>query len=157
MSGKHLYFLIISIILAGCSGAMEGTAGKPDRVVVATKDAPAEAYRKAARSLLEKGYAIAQSDETLLTFTTEYRRAKRGVGLLNAPLHVKVSISISGDTVGVVTYRGLFRSSSIGDDEFPVVMRGMAGSPAMNAWDELIHAAEAYPGGILVAPRPPGR
>ena len=139
-------------MLAGCAGALEGTSGKPDRLVVQTSDDPDAAYRTAARALLDMGYSLAQSDETLRTVTTEYREAERGVGILGAPMQVKVSFVVSDATPASVTYRATYKSSSLGDDEMPVVKRGMGGSPSMNAWEELETAAASYPGGTVTTP-----
>lgn len=147
--------LIALPLLAGCAGALEGTSGKPDRLVVETADDPDAAYRNAAQGLLDLGYALSQSDETLRTVTTEYRQAEKGIGVMNAPQHVRVSIVVREATPTTVTYRATFKSSTFDDEESPVVKRGMGGSPAMNAWEELETAAASYPGGTVTTPAAP--
>ena len=115
-------------------------------------DGPDNAYRNAAMALLDMGYAISYSDETLRTLTTDFRKAAKGYGLLGAPIYVKVNVSVSNTEPASVTYRGRYKLSegaALGDDERPVVKRGASGSPAHSAWNELELAASSYPGGEI--------
>ena len=148
----RLALVVALLSLVGCSGALEGTSGKPDRLTVTTDDEPDAAYRNAARALLDMGYAVAQSDEVLRTVTTDYRQTEKGVGVLNAPLEMKVVLVVSDETPATIVYRGTYRSSSLGDEEMPVLKRGMSGSPSMNAWNELETAARSYPDGAVTTP-----
>ena len=100
------------------------------------------------------GYSLAQSDEVLRTLTTEYRETEEGVGLMGAPMSMKVVLVVSTQTPATVAYRGTYKSSSLGNEEMPVLKRGMSGSPSMNAWSELETAARSYPGGSVTTPLP---
>ena len=152
MLRRYAFALILAPLLAGCAGAFEGTSGKPDRLIVQTSDDPDTAYRNAARALLDMGYPMVQSDAVLRTATTDYRETKKGVGLLNAPMEMRIVLVVSDATPATVAYRATFKSSSLPGGEMPVVKRGQGGSPSMNAWNELETAAASYPGGTVTTP-----
>jgi len=131
-----LPLLLSGTLLAGCAGALEGTEGRPNAIVVDTGLAPAEAYRRVATAATEAGYALVHSDADLRAFTTD--RADRG----------RVAVAISGhvDEAGRVTLRGTYVADSFGDEAAPIVRRGMSGSWSMRAWDELASVASRLPG-----------
>lgn len=126
---------LVALLLVGCAGALEGTAGRANAVEVQTGLSPDEAYRAVAEALTSEGYALTHSDATLRTITT--------APVEHGRVYVSLSAAVRDD--GMALLQGTYTSDLSSEPE-PVVERGMEGSPAMRAWEALEAVAARLPG-----------
>jgi len=160
----------LCLLLAGCvttASQMEpaGPAPEPmksaNTIVVKTDDAPDDAYRRTAQLLQKQGYSFSNTDETLLSLTTEWK-SYAGNNRMKVSAYVEEDDSASAK----VTFKGTSRlgynvgqaiaGEAAAEDAGSVVEnRGQSGSPMQEAFTELNGLARSYPDGEVMYYRNP--
>jgi len=120
-----------------------------NRIIVRTQDAPIDAYRRAARLLQDEGYALANTDETLLSLSTEYqeRRIRTGIAA-GSPYSIQLTARVDELEEGgsEVTFQGRLRS---GGSEGPIEKIGFGVN--RRAWEHFKKVATQFDGRVLYA------
>jgi DNA mismatch repair ATPase MutS len=130
-------FLLIQVAQAQTTTAPSGasTASKDDdTMVLALSGTSAESWRRLAQVLVQRGYSIAHSDNSLFTLTTNglYRR---GIGVIS------VAGTVVNDALIVRLYWGTSENTGGGQ---PLLSRRKLG----DRWVELVAIGQAYGGPI---------
>ncbi|MBC6607822.1 hypothetical protein H8B13_13430 [Hymenobacter sp. BT188] len=132
-----LLFLSIQVVQAQTATALSGAqiASKDDdTMVLALSGTYAESWRRLAQVLVQRGYSIAHSDNSLFTLTTN-GLFKRGVGV------VSVAGTVVNETLQVRLYWG--SASETGGGQ-PVLTRRKQG----DRWVELVAIGQAFGGPV---------
>jgi len=147
------FALCLCLLLVGCvttASQMEpaGPAPEPmdaaNRVLIRTQDAPKDAYQKTARILQREGYTLSNTDETLLTLTTDWKNYQGTGG------EMRVTAIVDEREQGAkVTLQGkqLVRigGGQFGDSAGSEIQNsGQSGSPMLKAFKELGKLASQY-------------
>ena len=143
----------LCLLLTGCvttASQMEpaGPAPEPmdaaNRVLIRTQDAPKDAYQKTARILQREGYTLSNTDETLLTLTTDWKNYQGTSGEMRV-----TAIVDERDEGATVTLRGK-NVLRISGGEFAesagseIQNTGQPESPMQNSFKELERLASQY-------------
>jgi uncharacterized lipoprotein len=142
---KNLVLLIIVITaFAGCSGPQQ-TANINDAsapinasiIEVQTGLGPKAAYKKLARILQDNGYALKNTDATLLSVTTE----PKDFGRWNSQM--TISADVRESSTAKIVIRGSF---TFMDSQTQITKTGQNGSVSRVAWSEMHKLAEKMGG-----------
>jgi hypothetical protein len=145
---KMMSFLVLVLIAFSCAGPQQ-TAGINDaaapldaRIIeIKTNLSPKDAYKKTAQVLQDNGFALANTDETLMSITTEPRTfdglSGRGVE------DIKISASIREGEKTKVVLRGTY---SFMDSDSDIKKTGQNGSISRKLWIRLHNLATDFGG-----------
>lgn len=157
---SRLLLSLVLVFVAGCYTTFDPNAPVPaekvqpqraNQIVVRTADGPEDAYRRLGQILVGRDYALATSDNVMLSLTTDWKQSTR------SRLRVVAFVSES-DTGAEITLKGqlklqvnvgqaLFGSAMAEDMPTPVEQGYRRGSPAGDSFAELEAIAQAYPEG----------
>jgi hypothetical protein len=114
---------------------------KANTIIISTSLSKDQLYGRITEILFENGYGILNSDKSIATITTTNKPIKAGAVKLNF-LIKDSKVSVRGDLYGIsIEINGV-------TDNGPSIVdfRGMKGSPALNAWNEMQKIADLIPG-----------
>lgn len=152
-----LFFLLFT----GCvtpASQMEPAGPDPqpmeaaNRVLIRTQDTPKEAYKRIARILQSEGYTLGNTDETLLTMTTEWQEYQGAAEMKVTAIVDEQGESYEGTTVTLQGKQGIRMGGGLAAESAgsEIQNSGQSNSPMKNAFKELQKIASQY-GGSEVA------
>lgn len=136
---KLITFLIF-LFFYGSLSAQE-IPKKANVIIITDTLSQEQSYNKITEILFEYGYGIQNFDRPVGTITTTLKPIKGATVKLNFLIKDN-KVSVRGDFLGpsVELYDVINNRSSV------IENRGMNGSPAKNAWDELCKITDQVPG-----------
>lgn len=134
--------LLLALFLLLSAGATAQTLPPPPKgsnvIYVTLPDSSTVAWQRVAKAFVANGFALKNSDATLLTLTTEPTP-------VNGATELTASAYIEGSRAAL---RGLIDVPVLGQTKSILEYRGMRGSIYMSAWAKLYEVAKSLGGTI---------
>lgn len=135
---KTLAFILVLIPSFAFCQLSEVPFKKANTIIIQTDDSPEDAYKKMARILTKNGYGIENSDNILLTLTTNEQGFRYG--------NTKLNVSIEENKIRLT---GTYNTPAFPNDATTIDMRGMKKSPARLAFEQMNEVAKQYGAPVL--------
>ncbi|MGE5680696.1 MAG: hypothetical protein ACM34K_07435 [Bacillota bacterium] len=142
------------------SGQLEDSSRPPEKSIsIYTSDDDVAAFRTIGKILNSSGYDLEDSEEALMTVTTEIMDKNYGFSNLGK-LAIKLVAEINmNDTITVIKLSGQYLemqgSRPFTDEDYfksnsvPVINSGAAGSAERSAWEYMMEIAKKYRNGKI--------
>lgn len=134
------YFLIIFFLIPFAAFSQESKEPfkKANAILIKTSLPAEEAFRMVGQTIIEAGYGIKNSDKDFFSINSEPKPFRYG--------QLELTMSVTGNDNAVVRITGKYQTGIINDLYTTVDFRGMKGSPAKEAWEEMQKVAEKIEG-----------
>lgn len=101
------------------------------------------AYSEIGSFLIAQGFSIENTSPEFYSISTDYQETSRGSGLLEAPLTIAISASITGgDNGSSIILSARLKNNMFDGDR--VKQKGFSGSVMRLAWDEFYSVAKTF-------------
>ena len=150
---------VISLaILYSCSGTQSLTKdGTPipynvNTIIVQDDKEIDASYKSFAQHLLQDGYSIKYSDETLHTLTTSYKNASKKGTDISTDVSISAAFFEDGESTKIIIRGTGKQGFIIGGADLGILTishTGMSGSLARVAWDEMLSISQSYSSELL--------
>lgn len=111
---------------------------KANAILIKTSLPAEEAFRMVGQTIIEAGYGIKNSDKDFFSINSEPKPFRYG--------QLELTMSVTGNDNAVIRITGKYQMGVIDDLYTTVDFRGMKGSPAKEAWEEMQKVAKTVKG-----------
>jgi hypothetical protein len=153
MARSCIFVLLVGFLFASCAGPKKTTGvndasapTKADRIIVTTDLTPTKAYRRVGQVFQDQGFSIAESDESLLSVTTEQKESQDIMSAANVTL--SASVREGSDSTKVVLTGTWSNEKEFATSGKTIRKYGNSGSAPRKAWKQMHLVAEELPGKI---------